>query len=70
MFFRGYHALPCGLSIGVILGIGSAIPPYRVAPYIGVLSMLIGGQSLRFVVRQLKRSGQTPARCLSACRYQ
>ena len=61
MFFRGYHALPCGLSIGVILGIGSAVPPHWVAPYIGVLSMLIGGESLCLVIRQLQGRGQTPA---------
>ena len=61
MFFRGYHALPCGLSIGIILGIGSAVPPYRITPDIGVLCMLVGGESLCLVIRQLKRSGQTPA---------
>ena len=64
MFFRGYHALLCSLSIGVILGIGSAVPPHWVAPYIGIFGMLIGGQSLCLVIRQLKGSGQPPRAAL------
>ena len=57
IFFNLVSAL---LEIALILGIRSAVPPNGIAPDVGVLGVLVDGERLGLVVRQLKRCGQAP----------